>query len=104
MILINRLYRDRVIFLGTEVDSFLSNQLIALILYLSLEAENKDMFFFLNTPGGYLVPGVALYDTIQFVKTDIATICMGLAASMGSFLLAGGAFNKRLAFPHARRQ
>nr|QXG83085.1 ATP-dependent protease proteolytic subunit [Stylidium petiolare] len=98
----NRLYRDRFFFLGQEVDSVISNQLIGLLIYFSLEDESKDFYLFINSPGGWVVPGVALYDTMQFVQPDIQTICIGLAASMGSFLLAGGAITKRLAFPHAR--
>nr|YP_009669594.1 clp protease proteolytic subunit [Oxalis drummondii]YP_009860015.1 clp protease proteolytic subunit [Oxalis corymbosa]ADD31119.1 clp protease proteolytic subunit protein [Oxalis latifolia]QCW94879.1 clp protease proteolytic subunit [Oxalis drummondii]QKK36599.1 clp protease proteolytic subunit [Oxalis corymbosa]QQH14436.1 ATP-dependent Clp protease proteolytic subunit [Oxalis corymbosa] len=97
----NRLYRERVLFLGQGVDSTISNQLIALMLYLSHENE-KDLYFFINSPGGWVIPGIAIYDTMQFVRPDIQTICMGFAASMGSFLLVGGAITKRLAFPHAR--
>jgi ATP-dependent Clp protease, protease subunit len=103
-ILINRLYRERFLFLGQEVDSEISNQLIGLMVYLSMEDETKDLYLFINSPGGWIVPGVALYDTMQFVRPDVQTICMGLAASMGSFLLVGGKITKRLAFPHVRRQ
>nr|QWK46937.1 clp protease proteolytic subunit [Ampelocera longissima] len=99
---INRLYRERLLFLGQEVDSEISNQLISLMIYLSVEDDNKDLYLFINSPGGWIVPGMAIYDTMQFVQPDIQTICMGLAASMGSFLLAGGEITKRLAFPHAR--
>nr|YP_010449057.1 ATP-dependent Clp protease proteolytic subunit [Exbucklandia populnea]YP_010689175.1 ClpP-like protease [Exbucklandia tonkinensis]WVH32295.1 ClpP-like protease [Exbucklandia longipetala]UTS57580.1 ATP-dependent Clp protease proteolytic subunit [Exbucklandia populnea]WBR74192.1 ClpP-like protease [Exbucklandia tonkinensis]WBR75062.1 ClpP-like protease [Exbucklandia populnea] len=99
---VNRLYRERLLFLGQEVDSEISNQLIALMVYLSLEDDTKDLYLFLNSPGGWVVPGVALYDTMQFVRPDVHTICMGLAASMGSFLLVGGKITKRIAFPHAR--
>jgi ATP-dependent Clp protease protease subunit len=102
-VLINRLYRERVLFLGQGVDSTISNQLIALMLYLSHENE-KDLYFFINSPGGWVIPGIAIYDTMQFVRPDIQTICMGFAASMGSFLLVGGAITKRIAFPHAGRQ
>nr|YP_010499533.1 clp protease proteolytic subunit [Balanites aegyptiaca]UWT58792.1 clp protease proteolytic subunit [Balanites aegyptiaca] len=98
----SRLYHERIIFIGQEVDSDLSNQIIGLMIYLSLENENKDLNLFINSPGGWLVPGVALYDTMQFVRPDVQTVCLGLAASMGSFLLAGGAITKRMAFPHAR--
>nr|YP_010756688.1 clp protease proteolytic subunit [Melochia pyramidata]UNV38406.1 clp protease proteolytic subunit [Melochia pyramidata] len=98
----NRLYRDRVLFLGQEVDSEISNQLISLLIYLTMENENKEAFMFINSPGGWVVPGLAVYDTMQFVKPDVHTICMGLGASMGSFLLVGGAITKRVAFPHAR--
>nr|QFG39005.1 clp protease proteolytic subunit [Senecio keniophytum] len=99
---INRLYRERLLFLGQEVDSEISNQLIGLIIYLSIEDEIKDLYLFINSPGGWVIPGVALYDTMQFVKPDIHTICMGAAASMGSFILVGGEITKRIAFPHAR--
>nr|YP_011000089.1 ATP-dependent clp protease proteolytic subunit [Robinsonia berteroi]YP_011000176.1 ATP-dependent clp protease proteolytic subunit [Robinsonia evenia]YP_011000263.1 ATP-dependent clp protease proteolytic subunit [Robinsonia gayana]YP_011000350.1 ATP-dependent clp protease proteolytic subunit [Robinsonia gracilis]YP_011000437.1 ATP-dependent clp protease proteolytic subunit [Robinsonia masafuerae]YP_011000524.1 ATP-dependent clp protease proteolytic subunit [Senecio petrophyus]YP_011000611.1 len=98
----NRLYRERLLFLGQEVDSEISNQLIGLIIYLSIEDETKDLYLFINSPGGWVIPGVALYDTMQFVKPDIHTICMGAAASMGSFILVGGEITKRIAFPHAR--
>ncbi|YP_009766866.1 clp protease proteolytic subunit (plastid) [Arachis duranensis] len=98
----NRLYRERLLFLGQEVDSEISNQLIGLIIYLSMEDENKDLYLFINSPGGWVIPGIAIYDTMQFVRPAVQTVCMGLAASMGSFLLAGGEITKRLAFPHAR--
>nr|YP_010042348.1 clp protease proteolytic subunit [Angelica keiskei]QPB69495.1 clp protease proteolytic subunit [Angelica keiskei] len=98
-----RLYRERLLFLGQEVDSEISNQLIGLMVYLSIENDTKDLYLFINSPGGWVIPGVAIYDTMQFVRPDVQTICMGLAASMGSFILAGGEITKRLAFPHARR-
>nr|YP_010313947.1 clp protease proteolytic subunit [Pterisanthes heterantha]YP_010315093.1 clp protease proteolytic subunit [Ampelocissus ascendiflora]UNA63512.1 clp protease proteolytic subunit [Pterisanthes heterantha]UNA64658.1 clp protease proteolytic subunit [Ampelocissus ascendiflora] len=99
---VNRLYRERFLFLGQEVDSEISNQLIGLMIYLSIEDENKDLYFFINSPGGWVLPGIAIYDTMQFVPPEVHTICLGLAASMGSFILVGGTINKRLAFPHAR--
>nr|YP_009484232.1 ClpP [Ailanthus altissimus]AVQ55013.1 ClpP [Ailanthus altissimus] len=99
---INRLYRERLLFLGQMVDSEISNQLIALMVYLSIENETKDLYLFINSPGGWVIPGIAIYDTMQFVRPDVQTICMGLAASMGSFILVGGKITKRLAFPHAR--
>nr|YP_010281384.1 clp protease proteolytic subunit [Circaea glabrescens]UKH50679.1 clp protease proteolytic subunit [Circaea glabrescens] len=99
-----RLYRERVLFLGQEVDSEISNQLIGLMVYLSIENDNKDLYLFINSPGGWVIPGVAIYDTMQFVQPQVHTICMGLAASMGSFILVGGEITKRLAFPHAWRQ
>nr|QFV19917.1 clp protease proteolytic subunit [Macrosolen tricolor] len=98
----NRLYRERLLFLGQGVDSEISNQLISLMVYLNIDNDTKDFFFFINSPGGWVIPGVAIYDTMQFVRPDVHTICMGLAASMGSFLLVGGAITKRIAFPHAR--
>jgi ATP-dependent Clp protease protease subunit len=97
---VNRLYRERLLFLGQEVDSEISNQLIGFMVYLSI----KDLYLFMNSPGGWVIPRVAIYDTMQFVRPDVQTICMGLAASMGSFILVGGEITKRLAFPHARRQ
>ena len=103
-ILINRLYRERLLFLGQGVDSEISNQLIGLMIYLSIENDTKDLYFFINSPGGWVIPGIAIYDTMQFVRPDVQTVCMGLAASMGSFILAGGQLTKRIAFPHAWRQ
>nr|YP_009333776.1 ATP-dependent Clp protease proteolytic subunit [Clausena excavata]AOZ20730.1 ATP-dependent Clp protease proteolytic subunit [Clausena excavata] len=96
-----RLYRERLLFLGQMVESDISNQLIGIMVYLSIENETKDLYLFINSPGGWVIPGIAIYDTMQFVRPDVQTICMGLAASMGSFLLAAGASTKRLAFPHA---
>nr|QVL26098.1 clp protease proteolytic subunit [Macbridea alba] len=98
----NRLYRERLLFLGQEVTSEISNQLIGLMVYLSIEDDSKDLYLFINSPGGGLICGVAIYDTMQFVRPEVHTICMGFAASMGSFLLVGGEITKRLAFPHAR--
>nr|YP_010044929.1 clp protease proteolytic subunit [Dianyuea turbinata]QPF96095.1 clp protease proteolytic subunit [Dianyuea turbinata] len=98
----NRLYRERLLFLGQDIDSEISNQLIGLMVYLSTESEIKDLYLFINSPGGWVIPGIAIYDTMQFVRPDVQTVCMGLAASMGSFILVGGKITKRLAFPHAR--
>nr|YP_009476495.1 clp protease proteolytic subunit [Xanthoceras sorbifolium]AVM38948.1 clp protease proteolytic subunit [Xanthoceras sorbifolium]QIM59491.1 clpP [Xanthoceras sorbifolium]QMJ95914.1 clp protease proteolytic subunit [Xanthoceras sorbifolium] len=98
---INRLYRERLLFLGQVVDGEISNQLIGLMLYLSAESDTKDLYLFINSPGGWVIPGIAIYDTMQFLRPDVQTICMGLAASMGSFILVGGEITKRLAFPHA---
>nr|YP_010320490.1 ATP-dependent Clp protease proteolytic subunit [Parnassia wightiana]UJJ83535.1 ATP-dependent Clp protease proteolytic subunit [Parnassia wightiana] len=97
----NRLYRERLLFLGQVVDNDISNQLIALLVYLSMESDTKDLYLFINSPGGWVIPGIAIYDTMQFVRPDVQTICLGLAASMGSFILVGGKITKRLAFPHA---
>nr|WVH38450.1 clp protease proteolytic subunit [Barnadesia caryophylla] len=99
---INRLYRERLLFLGQEVDSEISNQLIGLMVYLSMEDDTKDLYLFINSPGGGVLSGMGIYDTMQFVQPDVHTICMGLAASMGSLLLVGGEITKRLAFPRAR--
>lgn len=103
-VLINRLYRERLLFLGQEVDSEISNQLVGLMVYLSIEDDTRDLYLFINSPGGWVIPGISIYDTMQFVPPDVHTICMGLAASMGSFILVGGEITKRLAFPHAWRQ
>nr|YP_010415204.1 clp protease proteolytic subunit [Coptis deltoidea]WCJ53461.1 clp protease proteolytic subunit [Coptis omeiensis]WCJ53801.1 clp protease proteolytic subunit [Coptis teeta]URX56468.1 clp protease proteolytic subunit [Coptis deltoidea]WCJ53376.1 clp protease proteolytic subunit [Coptis deltoidea]WCJ53546.1 clp protease proteolytic subunit [Coptis omeiensis] len=97
----NRLYRERLIFLGQAVNSEISNQIIGLMVYLSIEDETKDLYLFINSPGGWITPGVSIYDTMQFVPPDVHTICMGLAASMGSLILVGGEITKRIAFPHA---
>uniref|UniRef100_UPI0030021577 clp protease proteolytic subunit n=1 Tax=Didymocarpus heucherifolius TaxID=1523607 RepID=UPI0030021577 len=97
----NRLYRERLLFLGQDVNSEISNQLIGLMVYLSIEDDTKDLYLFINSPGGWVIAGLAIYDTMQFVRPEIHTVCMGLAASMGSFLLAAGELTKRLAFPHA---
>nr|QGU84180.1 clp protease proteolytic subunit [Abatia parviflora] len=99
---VNRLYRERLLFLGQDINSEISNQLIGLMVYLSTESEIKDLYLFINSPGGWVIPGIAIYDTMQFVRPDVQTVCMGLAASMGSFILVGGKITKRLAFPHAR--
>ncbi|GAV63801.1 LOW QUALITY PROTEIN: CLP_protease domain-containing protein, partial [Cephalotus follicularis] len=99
-VLINRLYQERLLFLGQEIDSEISNQLIGLMVYLSLENDTKDLYLFINSPGGWVIPGLTIYDTMQFVRPEVQTICMGLAASMGSFILVGGEITKRLAFPH----
>nr|YP_009687141.1 clp protease proteolytic subunit [Petrocodon jingxiensis]QDW75889.1 clp protease proteolytic subunit [Petrocodon jingxiensis] len=99
---VNRLYRERFLFLGQDVNSEISNQLIGLMVYLSIEDDTKDLYLFINSPGGWVIAGLAIYDTMQFVRPEVHTVCMGLAASMGSFLLATGELTKRLAFPHAR--
>nr|YP_010014248.1 ClpP [Thulinella chrysantha]QOI12755.1 ClpP [Thulinella chrysantha] len=98
----NLIYRERLFFLNGIVDGELSNQLISLMIYLSLEEDNNDMYMFINSPGGWVISGMALYDTMQSLPPDVQTICMGLAASIASFILVGGAITKRIAFPHAR--
>ena len=102
--LINRLYQQRLLFLGQEVTSEISNQIVGLMVYLSIEDGTRDQYLFINSPGGWVISGVAVYDTMQFVKPHVHTICMGVAASMGSFILLGGEITTRLAFPHAWRQ
>uniref|UniRef100_A0AAT9ZVX2 ATP-dependent Clp protease proteolytic subunit n=1 Tax=Phanera cardinalis TaxID=3078825 RepID=A0AAT9ZVX2_9FABA len=100
--LYNRLYRERLIFLGKEIDNELANQACGLMIYLSIEDRTKDHYVFINSPGGWVVPGLAIYDTIQAVPADVQTLSIGLAASVASFILAGGTPTKRMAFPHAR--
>ncbi|MBI5599291.1 MAG: ATP-dependent Clp endopeptidase proteolytic subunit ClpP [Deltaproteobacteria bacterium] len=98
----SRLLKDRIIFLGTQVDDVVANLIIAQILFLESEDPEKDIHLYVNSPGGLVSAGLAIYDTMQYVKPDISTICVGQAASMGALLLAGGAPKKRFALPHAR--
>ena len=98
----NRLLRNRIVFLGTEVNDTAANMLIAQMLYLEGEDEHKDIWLYINSPGGSVTAGMAIYDTMQFITPDVATICMGLGASMGQFLLCAGAQGKRFSLPHAR--
>jgi ATP-dependent Clp protease protease subunit len=98
----NRLLRDRIVILGDEVNDDIANILAAQMLYLEGEDDSKDIWLYINSPGGSITAGMAIYDTMQFIKPDVATICMGLAASMGQFLLCAGAPGKRFALPHAR--
>nr|QYJ08834.1 ATP-dependent Clp protease proteolytic subunit [Archidendron clypearia] len=99
--LYNRLYRQRALFLGQKVDSTISNQIMGLMVYLTLEDSTKDLYLFINSPGGWIVSGIALYDMMQAVQPDVQTVCIGLAASMASFILTGGEITKRIALPHA---
>nr|YP_009898341.1 ATP-dependent protease subunit [Matthiola alyssifolia]QKK45149.1 ATP-dependent protease subunit [Matthiola alyssifolia] len=98
----NRLYRERLLFLGEDVSAEASNQLCGLMIFLGIEDSNKDTFLFINSPGGGVLSGIAIYDTMHFVDNDVDTICMGLAASTASLILVGGTITKRFAFPHAR--
>ncbi|BAZ44592.1 Clp protease [Chondrocystis sp. NIES-4102] len=98
----DRLYRERIIFLGRSVDDGLANQIIAIMLYLDSEDPGKPIYLYINSPGGSVTAGLAIYDTMRHIKSEVVTICVGLAASMGAFLLAGGTKGKRLALPHAR--
>ena len=98
----NRLLRDRIVFLGTEVDDDIANVICAQLLFLEGEDTDRDIWLYINSPGGSVTAGMAIYDTMQFVRPDVATICMGLGASMGQFLLCAGAKDKRYALPHAR--
>nr|ATL58404.1 clp protease proteolytic subunit [Azolla rubra] len=99
---VNRLYRERLLFLGQQVDDEIANQLIGIMMYLNGEDEAKEIFLYVNSPGGAVLAGMSVYDATQFVVPDVHTICMGLAASMGSSILAGGEITKRIALPHAR--
>jgi ATP-dependent Clp protease protease subunit len=98
----NRLLRNRIVFLGTDVNDNIANLITAQLLYLEGEDEDKDIWLYINSPGGSVTAGMAIYDTMQFVKPEVGTICMGLAASMGQFLLCAGAKGKRFSLPHAR--
>ena len=98
----SRLLKDRIIFLGTQVNDDIANLVIAQMLYLESEDPDKDIMLYINSPGGVVTAGLAMYDTMQHVKCDVSTICMGQAASMGAVLLAAGTTGKRFALPHAR--
>jgi ATP-dependent Clp protease protease subunit len=98
----NRLLKDRVIMLGAPVDDDIANQICAKLLYLEGEDDTKDIWLYINSPGGSVTAGMAIYDTMQFVGCDVATVCLGLAASMGQFLLTAGADGKRYTLPNAR--
>ena len=104
MTLLNRLYQIRALFLVQDVNGEIGNQLAGLLIYFSIEDERMEFFLFIHCPGGEVIPGITLYDAMQWVEPDVHTICVGTAASMGSLILVGGAFTKRLAFPHAWRQ
>ena len=97
----SRLLKDRIIFLGEEVNDVTASLVVAQILFLESEDPTKDINLYINSPGGRVVAGMAIYDTMQYVKCDVSTICMGMAASMGAFLLAGGTKGKRYALPNA---
>ena len=98
----NRLLKNRIVFLGTDVDDDIANYITAQLLYLEGEDTEKDIWLYINSPGGSVTSGMAIYDTMQFIAPDVGTICMGLGASMGQFLLCAGAPGKRYALPHAR--
>lgn len=97
----SRLLKDRIIFLGEEVSEVSANIIVAEMLFLESEDPSKDIHLYINSPGGSVTAGMAIYDTMQYIKCDVSTICVGLAASMGAFLLAGGAKGKRMALPNA---
>lgn len=98
----SRLLKDRIIFLGSEVNDVVSNLIVAQLLFLESEDPEKDIFLYINSPGGSVSAGLAIYDTMQYIRADVSTLCIGQAASMGALLLSGGAKGKRYALPHAR--
>ena len=98
----SRLLKDRIIFIGTAVDDLVANLIIAQILFLQMEDQDKDISIYINTPGGSVTSGLAIYDTMQFIKPDVNTYCVGQATSMGALLLAAGTAGKRFALPHSR--
>jgi ATP-dependent Clp protease protease subunit len=98
----SRLLKDRIVFLGTEVDDYVANLIVAQLLFLEKEDPDKDIDFYINSPGGSVSAGLAIYDAMQIIKPDVATICVGQAASMGAVLLSGGAAGKRYCLEHAR--
>ncbi|MDU5945685.1 MAG: ATP-dependent Clp protease proteolytic subunit, partial [Paenibacillus macerans] len=97
----SRLLKDRIIFLGSQVNDVVANSIIAQMLFLDAEDPTKDISLYINSPGGSITAGMAIYDTMQFIKADVSTICVGLAASMGAFLLNAGAPGKRYALPNS---
>lgn len=97
----SRLLKDRIIFLGTAIDDDVANLVIAQLLFLAAEDSEKDIYLYINSPGGSVTAGMGIYDTMQYIKPDVSTICVGLAASMGAFLLAAGAKGKRFALPNS---
>ena len=97
----SRLLKDRIIFLGEEVNDVTAGLIVSQLLFLEAEDPGKDIQLYINSPGGSVTAGMAIYDTMQYIKCDVSTICLGMAASMGAFLLAGGAKGKRFALPHS---
>ncbi len=98
----SRLLKERIVFLGDQVTAELANTIVAQLLYLEADDPTKDIYLYINSPGGSVTAGMAIYDTMQHIRPDVSTICVGLAASMGAFLLAGGAKGKRFSLPHSR--
>jgi len=98
----DRLFRERIIFLTEEVDDGIANAIVAYLLYLDSDDQTKPIYLYINSPGGSVTAGLAIYDTMQHIKSEVVTICVGLAASMGSFLLTAGSKGKRLSLPHSR--
>lgn len=99
--LYSRLLKDRIIFLGTPVNDYVANSIIAQLLFLAAEDSDKDIHLYINSPGGSITSGMAIYDTMQYIKPDVSTICVGMAASMGAFLLTAGAKGKRYSLPNS---
>ena len=97
----SRLLKDRIVFIGTEIDENVGNLVVAQLLFLAAEDPDKDIHLYINSPGGSVTDGLAIYDTMQYIKPDVSTICVGMAASMGAFLLAAGAKGKRFALPNS---
>ena len=100
--LYNRLFRERAVFFCQELDDELANQLIGIMLYLNAEEETKGLYIYINSPGGSVTCGIGVYDAMNYIQADVTTICVGTAASMASFILAGGKIGKRIALPHSR--
>ena len=98
----SRLLKERIVFLGTPIEDSMASLIIAQLLFLEAEDSEKDIYLYINTPGGIITSGMGIYDTMQYIKPDVSTICLGQAASMGAFLLAGGAKGKRSALPNSR--
>lgn len=98
----SRLLKERIVFIGTEINDLVANLVTAQLLFLESEDPEKDVYLYINSPGGAVTAGLAIYDTMQYIRPDIATVCVGQAASMGALLLAGGAASKRAALPHCR--
>lgn len=98
----NRLYRERILFLGQVIDDELANQLIGIMLYLNSEDESKELYMYINSPGGYVNAGLAIYDTMQHIQANVTTICVGCASSMASFVLVGGTIGQRIGLHHSR--
>jgi ATP-dependent Clp protease protease subunit len=100
--LYDRLFLERILFIDWEIDDAVANAIVAYMLYLDSEDQSKDIYLYINSPGGSVTAGMAIYDTMQHIKSNVITICVGMAASMGAFLLAAGSKGKRLALPHSR--
>jgi ATP-dependent Clp protease, protease subunit len=98
----SRLLRERIVFIGSPIDDYVASLVVAQLLFLDSESPDKDIYLYINSPGGSVTSGLAIYDTMEYIRSDVATICIGLAASMAAVLLAGGAAKKRKALPHSR--